>query len=88
MDNTVSDYGIIRALQSGEAWTMRAIVAVLVFIFGAAPAAADTIAVIGTGKVGSALGTELAAEGHTIVYGSRDPTNSRFLAGTSKSSVS
>ena len=53
---------------------MRAIVAVLVFILGAAPAAADTIAVIGTGKVGSALGTELAAEGHTIVYGSRDPT--------------
>jgi len=54
---------------------MRAIVAVLVFIFGVAPAAADTIAVIGTGKVGSALGTELAAEGHTIVYGSRDPTS-------------
>ena len=53
---------------------MRAIVAVLVFIFGVAPAAAETIAVIGTGKVGSALGTELAAEGHSIVYGSRDPT--------------
>jgi len=79
VNNTVSDYGIIRALQTGEAQTMRAIVAVLVFILGAAPAAADTIAVIGTGKVGSALGTELAAEGHTIVYGSRDPTReSRF----------
>ena len=53
---------------------MRAIAAVLVLIFGMAPAIAETIAVIGTGKVGSALGTELAAEGHTIVYGSRDPT--------------
>jgi predicted dinucleotide-binding enzyme len=54
---------------------MRAIAAVLVFIFGVAPAIAETIAVIGTGKVGSALGTELAAEGHLIVYGSRDPTS-------------
>lgn len=53
---------------------MRAIAAVLVLIFGVVPATAETIAVIGTGKVGSALGTELAAEGHTIVYGSRDPT--------------
>lgn len=36
-------------------------------------ATADVIAVIGTGKVGSALGTEFAALGHTIVYGSRNP---------------
>ena len=34
---------------------------------------ADTIAVIGTGDVGRALGTEFARQGHTIVYGSRDP---------------
>ena len=34
---------------------------------------ADTIAVIGTGDVGGALGPEFAAQGHTIVYGSRDP---------------
>ncbi len=33
----------------------------------------DTIAVIGTGQVGAALGTEFAALGHEIVYGSRDP---------------
>lgn len=38
-----------------------------------APAVADTIAVIGTGDVGGALGPEFAAQGHTIVYGSRDP---------------
>ena len=35
---------------------------------------ADTIAVIGTGNVGAALGPEFAAQGHTIVYGSREPT--------------
>ena len=37
-------------------------------------AVADVIAVIGTGRVGSALGTEFADQGHTIIYGSRDPT--------------
>ena len=36
-------------------------------------AAADTIAVIGTGNVAGALGTEFAAQGHDIVYGSREP---------------
>lgn len=41
-----------------------------------APVAAATIAVIGTGKVGSALGPEFAALGHTVVYGSRDPDRS------------
>lgn len=34
---------------------------------------ADTIAVIGTGNVGAALGPEFAAQGHTIIYGSREP---------------
>ena len=34
---------------------------------------AETIAVIGTGEVGSALGPEFAELGHTIVYGSREP---------------
>ncbi|MDJ0812401.1 MAG: NAD(P)-binding domain-containing protein [Woeseiaceae bacterium] len=49
-------------------------IAVLLSLLFVAQSAAETIAVIGTGRVGSALGTELAAEGHTIVYGSRDPT--------------
>ena len=39
----------------------------------ALPASADTIAVIGTGNVAGALGPEFAAQGHTIVYGSRSP---------------
>ena len=38
-----------------------------------APAVAETIAIIGTGDVGRALGTQFARQGHTIVYGSRDP---------------
>ncbi len=36
-------------------------------------ASADTIAIIGTGNVGGALGPEFAALGHRVVYGSRDP---------------
>ena len=36
-------------------------------------ATAETIAIIGTGNVASALGPGFAAHGHTIVYGSRKP---------------
>lgn len=44
-------------------------------LFSMLPAAvADTIAIIGTGEVASALGPGFAAQGHTIVYGSRDPS--------------
>ena len=50
----------------------RVIAAVLTLMLGA-PAFAETIAVIGTGEVGGALGPEFAAQGHTIIYGSRDP---------------
>ncbi|MGE4657740.1 MAG: NAD(P)-binding domain-containing protein [Gammaproteobacteria bacterium] len=35
---------------------------------------AATIAIIGTGNVAGALGPEFAQQGHTIVYGSRDPS--------------
>lgn len=38
------------------------------------PAFAARIAIIGTGDVAGALGPEFAALGHTIVYGSRDPS--------------
>jgi len=43
-------------------------------------ATADTIAVIGTGNVGAALGPEFAAQGHTIVYGSRNPGSEKAQA--------
>ena len=41
---------------------------------------ADTIAVIGTGNVGAALGPEFAAQGNTIVYGSRNPNADNVVA--------
>jgi hypothetical protein len=44
-----------------------------------APSLAETIAVIGTGNVGMALGTELAEQGHSIVYGSRSPLGLKAL---------
>ena len=45
--------------------------AALVFIVGSANA--ETIAIIGTGNVGGALGPAFAGQGHTIIYGSREP---------------
>ena len=46
----------------------------LLWSFFCIGANAETIAIIGTGDVGRALGPEFAAQGHTIVYGSRDPS--------------
>jgi 8-hydroxy-5-deazaflavin:NADPH oxidoreductase len=45
--------------------------AVLVVV--AWPAAADTVAVLGTGRVGAALGPQFAKQGFDVVYGSREP---------------
>ena len=41
---------------------------------------ADTIAIIGTGNVAGALGPEFAAQGHVIVYGSRNPSRAEVQA--------
>ncbi len=46
---------------------------------GSSLATAETIAVIGTGDVARALGPEFAALGHTIVYGSRDPSQQKVI---------
>lgn len=51
----------------------------LVLLMAGTPAFAETIAVIGTGNVGMALGTELAEQGHTIIYGSRSPLGLKAL---------
>jgi len=40
---------------------------------------AETVAVIGTGNVGMALGTEFGGLGHTIIYGSRTPDAAKAL---------
>jgi predicted dinucleotide-binding enzyme len=57
---------------------VRRSVSILLCVLGcnvlyASGALADTIAIIGTGNVGSALGQRFAELGHTIVYGSRTP---------------
>jgi len=41
--------------------------------------AAETIALIGTGNVGAALGRRFAEQGHTVVYGSRDPSGADVM---------
>ncbi len=51
-----------------------AVLVLITVLLGSTPINADTIAVIGTGDVAGALGPEFAAQGHTIVYGSRDPS--------------
>lgn len=53
--------------------TTLAAAAALLLATAGSTAFAAKIAVIGTGNVGSALGPEFAALGHTIVYGSRTP---------------
>lgn len=62
--------GIQQRPYRNRAW--RAL-ALLTCVAAAQTTSADTIAIIGTGDVGNALGPEFAALGHTIVYGSRDP---------------
>jgi NADPH-dependent F420 reductase len=51
----------------------RLVVAAAAAAMGAAGVAAETVALIGTGNVGAALGQRFAAEGHTVIYGSRSP---------------
>lgn len=48
--------------------------AVAVCGFCSVDAAAETVAMIGTGNVGAALGRRFAENGHTIIYGSRNPS--------------
>ena len=49
----------------------------LVCTFSYHHAFADTIAIIGTGRVANALGPSFAELGHTIIYGSRDPAQEK-----------
>ncbi len=52
---------------------------ILLTFFIACLAQAETVAVIGTGNVGMAIGTEMAGLGHTVVYGSRSPLSLKTL---------
>ena len=58
--------------------TIRKLILILSLLIGTS-AFAETVAVIGTGNVGGALGTELAQQGHTIIYGSRSPLGLKAL---------
>ncbi len=55
---------------------MRRILFAITAVLLTAGAEAETIAIIGTGDVASALGPRFAEQGYTIVYGSRDPSRS------------
>jgi predicted dinucleotide-binding enzyme len=47
--------------------------ALAMLLVGAWPASAETVAVLGTGRVGAALGPQFAKQGFDVVYGSREP---------------
>ena len=53
---------------------------VFVLLVSLSPLRAETIAVIGTGMMGSSMGVRMAEQGHTIVYGSRSPNSERLQA--------
>lgn len=53
--------------------------AILLLLCSPLVASADTIAIIGTGNVGIALGTEFAAQGHSVIYGSRSPLSLKTM---------
>ena len=57
---------VFRSLLAGAAVVAAALTAPAV--------SADTIALIGSGRVAGALGPRFAEQGHDIVYGSRDPS--------------
>ena len=57
----------------------------LIFVLITSNAAAETIAIIGTGDVAGALGPEFATQGHRIIYGSRDPERRAVLELVGKS---
>jgi len=52
---------------------------VLALTLSAWHAAAETVAVIGTGRMGVAIGPRFAETGHTVIYGSRDPSSGKVV---------
>ena len=58
---------------------MPRLLSIAILLLSAAAASAETIAVIGTGNVGMAIGTEFAGLGHTVIYGSRSPLSLKTM---------
>ena len=50
------------------------------FVLTALPAFAEVVAVIGTGRMGGAIGPRFAETGHTVIYGTRDPSSENITA--------
>ena len=57
--------------------TRRLLIIALLALSHATIVSAETIAIIGTGNVAEALGPAFAAQGHRIIYGSRNPGSSK-----------
>lgn len=58
---------------------MPRVLSIAILLCWGAFAAAETVAVIGTGNVGMAIGTEFAGLGHTVIYGSRSPLSLKTM---------
>ena len=58
---------------------MSRFVHLVIFLLAANAATAETVAIIGTGNVGMAIGTEFAGLGHTVIYGSRSPLSLKTM---------
>lgn len=69
----------MRTGQSIRRW-LGAVIACSAALAGVEHVAAETIAMIGTGNVGAALGQRFAEQGHTVVYGSRNPAAADVVA--------
>jgi NADPH-dependent F420 reductase len=61
-------------------WFIALSLTLTTFLTAPDPASAETIALIGTGNVGGALGRRFAENGHTVVYGSRNPLANDVVA--------
>ena len=59
---------------------MKRLAALAAMLLTSIAAHAETVAVIGTGNVGMALGTEFGGIGHTVIYGSRSPDSEKTQA--------
>jgi hypothetical protein len=68
------------SLVRGFRWCIGVSLACAALLAEPGPASAETIALIGTGNVGGALGRRFAENGHTVVYGSRNPLAADVVA--------
>lgn len=62
---------------SGPFESGRALLVIGVMALAWPVEAAETVGIIGTGRVGGALGPQLARHGYKVVYGSRDPQTTK-----------